>query len=161
MKTNKSIYSLTVAALLFGAVSLGATNAPSFDFKKIEDQAKKYTVIVEASVEFSFGMQTAEQQERLLGTIVTEDGLVLVDGTVFGSDQMLSSMSGFSFKSTPTRIEVKTLEGEVYEAEYIGIDRFTKIGFVRITDAGDKKFTPVQFKNGSEMKVGDWVALFM
>ncbi len=161
MKTKRLIIGLAFFALISVAASVKAVNSPSFDFHRIEDQARKYTVIVDASVEFSFGMQTAEQQERLLGTIVTEDGLILVDGTVFSSDQLMSSAAGFHFKSTPTKIEVKTLDGDTFNAEYIGADRFTRIGFLRITDAGDKKFSPVQFKMAPDLKVGDWVALFM
>ena len=88
---------------------------------------------------------STEQEQRLLGTVVSDDGLVIFDGSTLSTDDSYSSLSGMSIRITPTKTEVFTLDDEQYEAEYLGVDRFTKIGFLRISDAPDGKFEPVKF----------------
>ena len=153
------------ACLLFGAVLLLLApvtgSAQSFDFTRLEAAAKNYTVILDIKIDVSFGMQSTEQEQRSLGTIVSEDGMILFDGSMLASEQMLSSMAGMNIKTTPSRIEVLTLDGKKYKAEYVGVDRFTKFGFCKITDAGSTKFSPVKFVNNPSFKTGSWVALYM
>jgi len=135
--------------------------AQSFDFDRLREIADEYTVIIDMKVEFSFGMQTNEHEQRLLGTIVTEDGLVLFDGGLLSENNPLSPMSSFSFKASPTSIEVTTLKDEKFTAEYVGTDRQTGLGFIRITDAGERKFSLAKFSLNEKFKPGEWLAVFM
>jgi serine protease Do len=70
-------------------------------------------------------------------------------------------MSGMSIRVTPVKIEVTTLQGKKYKAELVGIDRFTQLGFARITDAGGTRFASVQFSMNQQFKIGSWLAAYM
>jgi len=154
---------LAVAAPAVFAIVIGHTDsgrAQSFDFARLQTMVRDYTVVLKIKVEISFGMQTNEQEVRLLGTIVSSEGLVLFDGTPVSSEQH-GSMSGMSFRITPISIEVTTLSGRKYKAELIGVDRFTQLGFARITDGGATRFVPVQFSLNQQFKIGSWLAAYM
>ncbi len=165
MNDRRNLIGRAVLAL-FVASAL-ATVAPmvgysqNFDFSRLESAARNYTVILDIKIEVSFGMQSTEQEQRSLGTIVSKDGMILFDGSMLANEQMLSTMAGMNIKTTPSRIEVQTLDGKKYKAEYVGADRFTKFGFCKITDAGSTKFTPVKFVSNPSFRTGSWVALYM
>ena len=164
---NKSYAVSSLALFLCGlfiwlAVPAGAQN---FDFDKLHKKIEKYTVILEMKIELSFGMQTNEQEQRVMGTIVTEDGLVIFDGSFLETHNPLSAISGMTFKTTPVKIEITTLDGEKYEGEYIGVDNFTQIGFVKIilpegSETG-MTFEHVTFAKNQKFEIGNWVALYM
>jgi len=161
MTRNRSLRCLTVwmtAAGLIGSLA-AVTRAQSFDFEKLRQRVSEYSVCVKIQVEFSFGTQTNEHEERLLGTIVSDDGLVVFDGGFLVEESPFVPTGGFSFRSTPRRITVITLDEREYVAEYVGVDRFTGFAFARITCA-DCKFSPVRFVKVSEFKVGSWLACF-
>jgi len=151
------------AAAMFLALTLAwrPAAAQNFDFEKLRQIIVPYTVIIDMKLEVSFGIHVNEQEDRLLGTVVTEDGLILFDGGSLASDNALSSFSGFTVRTTPTEIKVTTLDGRRFQGEYVGADRFTKIGFLKISNAGDQKFTPIQFRTERDFRVGSWVALYM
>lgn len=152
--------------LLVGLLALlcwwpvSSTLAQTFDFERLEKSARDYTVIIDLKVEFSFGMQSNEHEQRLMGAIVSEDGLVIFDGGLLNEDNPLSPMSSFSFRAQPTGVEVTTLDGETFDAEYVGTDRQTDLGFIRIIDA-DRSFTPVKFIPRQNFEPGEWLAVYM
>jgi len=150
----------TVAVILLALMPLRAT-AQEFDFQKLQQAAEKYTVIVNIKIEVSFGMHSTEQEERYLGTIVSEDGLVIFNGAALAGESPMPSFAGYSLKTTPTRIEVVTMDDRTYEAEFIGADRFTRIGFLKITGAEGEKFEPVRFATGQSFEVGNWFTFYM
>lgn len=150
---------IVLLALILSAPSY--CSAQSFDFDRMLSEASSYLVVVDIKMEVSFGMQMSEQRERLLGTIVSKDGLVLFNASVLANDNMLSSLSGMSVSIEPTRIEIATLDGESFDAEYIGYDRFTEIGFAQVLPAEGRVFEPVKFATDVSYEVGDWLALFM
>jgi S1-C subfamily serine protease len=150
------LFLLTLLCLLPAASARGQ----DFDFERLQERARDFTVIIDLKVEFSFGMQSNEHEQRLMGTIVTEGGLVLFDGGLLNENNPLSPASSFSFKAEPTGVEVTTFDEETFQAEYIGTDRQTGLGFVRITGA-DRPFKPVEFATDREFKPGQWLAVFM
>ncbi|MCP4685712.1 MAG: PDZ domain-containing protein [bacterium] len=163
-KRTQAMTSSFVAAVLVALSCLmlpGSIRAQTFDFDRLEKDARQYTVIIDMKIEFSFGMQSNEHEQRLIGTLVSEDGLVMFDGGFLSESNPLSPMSSFSFRADPTTIEITTLEDEKFDAEYVGVDRQTGLGFIRITDAGDRRFTPVEFVTGRQFKLGEWLAVFM
>jgi len=149
---------ISIMMLIIGASSV---SAQSFDFEKINKEVSKYTVSVEILIEISFGIQTTEAKSRGVGTIVSSDGLVMFDGTPVDSDDPFSAMAGMSVSSEPKSIEIVTMDGDKYSAEFIGVDRFTKIGFCRITTEEDIEFDYIEFKQKNDLKMGDWLAVFM
>ncbi|PWB67805.1 hypothetical protein C3F09_12835 [candidate division GN15 bacterium] len=160
-RSIRAILAVAVAAVL--AVTPGPAaraQAQTFDFARLQSSVRDYTVVLKVKVEIAFGMQTNEQEVRLLGTVVTPEGLILFDGSTVSSEQH-SSMSGASFRVTPVSIEVTTLAGRKYSAELVGVDRFTQLGFARITNAGNTRFAPVQFAMNQQFKVGSWLTAYM
>ena len=151
---------LSVFFILFSFTS-ETVNSQNFDFGKLGSRSHAYMVVIDMQIEVSFGINTSDQEERYLGTIVTEDGLVIFDGTDIASDNMFSSFSGLTVKTTPTKIEIITLDGISYDGKLLGFDRFTKLGFINILAEDNEKFTPVKFNKHHEFRIGEWLALFM
>lgn len=145
--------------LITALVIYGNISAQEFNFDAIEKQVNSTSCIIDMKIEYSFGIHTNEQEDKYLGTVVSEDGLVVFNGTMLSSEAMLQSFTGFNVKTTPLEIEITFLNGDKYSAEYIGVDRFTKIGFLKI-DAEDKKFDYVSFKKTPALKRGDWLAIY-
>lgn len=131
----------------------GSVSAKDFDYDGILKDAKKYVVAVTIQTEVSFGTQNTEMETRSIGTVVTEDGMVVFDGRPIDSDDPFSTMTGMQVSATPTKIEVKFFDGATYDAEFIGVDRFTKLGFARIKE--DKKFDYLGFDQKRKLRVGD------
>ena len=92
---------------------------------------------------------------------MSEDGLVIFDGTDLASDNLFSSYSGVTVKTIPTKISVSTLDGTKYEAEFMGFDRFTKVGFLKMKAPENIHFKPIKFNKQYQFKVGEWLALYM
>jgi len=161
---NHQVRAAAVAmwAVLLTALALCAppATAQDIDFERLRERALQYSVIIDMDIEISFGIHTNEQTERYLGTIVRDDGLVIFDATSLAADVGMSTFSGFSVKTSPVKIEITTLDGESFEGEYIGLDRFTTIGFLKIK-ADDRTFTPVKFRSNRTFRVGDWLGLYM
>lgn len=133
-----------------------------FNFEKLSGELNRYTLIMTMKLEISFGMQTNEQEQRMLATVVTEDGMVIFDGSSLEFDNPFSAFSSMTVRTTPTRIEFESLDGSMkYEGEYIGTDRYTKLGFARVLTEDDHRFEHVTFKNNPTFRVGEWVAVYM
>jgi len=145
---------------LWGFLALipGKAQAQYFDFESLREITRPFTVVIDMKLELSYGIHTSDQHERYLGAIVTEDGLVLFNGTALGGNA-LTAFSPVSIKTTPTKIEVTTLDGKKYDGKYLGVDRFTQIGFIRIV--GNENFTPVKFPTGRTFRIGEWLTLYM
>lgn len=152
---------LVVAVLAVCILPPPFVQAQSFDFERLEKKVRSFTVVIDMKLEISFGIHTSEQQERYLGTIVTEDGLVVFNGAILGGDNAFSPFAGFMIKTTPTKIEITTLDGKKYDGEYLGVDRFTKIGFLRISRPENERFTPVRFQTTKRFEIGEWLTLYM
>lgn len=154
----KRIYLIIFTALL--ALTVSNAYSQNFDFEKMNEQAREYTVIVDMKIKFSFGVHTTEQDGRFLGTIVTSDGMVLYNGTATSSAILGNAISGMNIKSDPVSIKIITLDGTEYNAEYIGTDEETSIGFVKITDT-NTVFKPIKFVNDYKFKTGEWLSAYM
>lgn len=147
---------IAVAFLLPG----GTVRAQSFNFEQLEKTVQEFSVIIEIKVELSFGTHSNEQEERLMGTVVSSDGLILFDGTILSQDNIFSSLSGMDVRTEAKRIQVRTFDGKEFDAEFIGTDRFTQLGFIKVSDPAGFEFTPVSFSDDYDFKVGDWLALY-
>ncbi len=158
-KLNNCLWAILFQLILL--VSAPPVSSQNFDFSKLEPQVSAYTVIVEVQIEVSFGINSSDQEERYLGTIVSDDGLVVFDGTDLASDNLFSSFSGVTVKTTPTKVGVTTLDGLHYDGEFLGYDRFTKVGFLKIISPQEKHFSPIKFNKHHQFRVGEWLALYM
>lgn len=159
MIRRNTLLAVMVAALTFSAASY-AVDPPAFEFTRIEKQVRAFSVIVDIRVELSFGTQTDEQKLRLLGTIVNDSGLIIFNGEGL-SDESAPSMSGMTMKIRPTRLTARTLDGKEYSGEFLGVDRFTHIGFGKLKAADGARFTPVRFAAKPQFVVGSWLGLYM
>jgi len=144
--------------VLLSVLSRGVV-AQSFEFDQLYNQICDYTVAVKIQVELSFGTQTSEHEERLMGTIVSPEGLIVFDGSFLIEESPFVPSAGFSFRTTPGRIEVITLAGDKYDAEFVGVDRYTGFGFAKIYGA-NIEFKPVEFIPVKKFEVGDWFATY-
>lgn len=155
-------FSLVGLLLLGLATTVRPAIAQQFNFDRLSKEMERYTYVLTMNVEISFGMQSNEQEMRLLATAVTEDGLVIFDGSSLEFDNPFSAFSSMTVKTTPTKIEVTSLDGaRKFDGEYIGTDRYTKLGFVRILADQGTRFDFVRLKKKPTFRVGEWVAVYM
>lgn len=157
----KRFFTTWCAGLLVGLLASNSVWAQTFEFQQLDKTVREFTVIVEMKVEYSFGMQSNEHEQRLLGTIATEDGLVMFDGSFLSDNNPFAPIGGPGFKSTPTKIEIITFDKRKFEAEYVGMDRRTRIAFARIKTTDGETFRPVKFVTEYVFTVGDWLGLYM
>jgi serine protease Do len=148
-----------VVGLIF--VFASQSRAQNFDFNRLQKQVQAFSVIIDMDIDISFGMQSTTEKERYLGTIVTNDGLVIFNGTALDVAGSLATLSGFNVKTSPKKISIETMSGKKYSGEYIGVDRYTNIGFIKMTNPSNDKFTPVSFAQSYTPRIGSWVALYM
>lgn len=151
---------LLLTGMFLSIMVAGTASGQNFNFERLDEKIRSFSVLIDLKYEISFGIHTSEQQDRYLGTIVTDDGLVLFNGTALNSEATFSS-PGFTVKTTPIRIEITTLDGDSFAGEFVGVDQYTNLGFIRILDPGDRQFTAVEFSTENNLKVGDWVGLYM
>ncbi len=138
----------------------GTLSAQTFDFNQINKKAYEYTVSVNLKIEVSFGVQTTEAKSRGIGTIVTNDGLVIFDGSVIDDNDPYAQMAGMQVNTEPKNIEVVMMDGTIYQAEFIGVDHYTRLGFCRITDEKAGKFPFLEFAERNRFKIGEWLMTY-
>lgn len=141
----------------------GSVLAYDFDYESISKDASDYTVIIDLEVEVSFGTQSTEMKNRTLGTIVSSDGLIIFDGNPINADDPFSVMSGMQVNIEPKKIEITLMDERIYQAEFIGIDQFTKLGFCKIIFEGEKseKFKYLKLKKRRDFRVGEMLTAYM
>lgn len=76
------------------------------------------------------------------GIIYTKDGYIITNAHVV---------------SGAIKLQVVTSDGMSYEAEVVGTDAVTDLAVIRITNPGEKEFTPAEFGSSSDLKVADTV----
>lgn len=157
MRSDCRIIAFLAVTLIFQL----PVRAQNLDFDKLQDRVQQYTVIVDMSYTISFGLQTSEGKHRFMGTIVSRDGLVIFDGSFLSESSPFASVAGFSVKTTPTEIEITTIDGYLYSGEYVGVDRFTRLGFLRIEMDENLSLSPIEFVTGYRFAVGQWLGLYM
>jgi S1-C subfamily serine protease len=161
---NKKMKRLGMPATIAVCLSLVFTLAEAglvqdFDFERLNKQVREVSIIVDLTVEVSFGAHNTEHELQYLGTVVTPAGLVLFNGSELADE---TGMGGFSVKTEPISIELRALDGERFEGEFVGVDRYTKLGFIQIlTDDEERRFESIEFKKDASFNVGQWVALYM
>lgn len=159
-KLSKCTATLVVVMICLGWI-VTSSQAQEFNFERLQNNVRPYTVVIDMDLDLSFGVHNSEQQERYIGTIVSEDGLVIFNGTDLSNSGMVGGMSGISVSVTPGKVVVSTLDGVTFDGEYLGVDRYTNIGFVKITADTALSFKPIKFETKRTFEVGEWLALYM
>ena len=156
---NKKIL-FVITVWIISVCGIRSISAQSFDFEKLQTIVEDVSVVINMKVAYSFGAHSNEQEERYLGTVVSEDGFVIFNGLTLGDQSPVLALTGMNVKTIPSEITVTFLDGVEYAADFIGVDRFSNIGFLKIK-ADDKKFKALKFKTDKNYHVGEWVALYM
>lgn len=154
---------LMVISLLM-IVPTGSILAYDFDYDLISKDATEYMTIIDIEVEVSFGTQSTEMKIRALGTIVSSDGLIIFDGDPITHDDPFSVMSGMQVNIEPKKIDVTLMDESVYEAEFIGIDQFTKLAFCKIIfdeEGKENKFKFLKLKRRDDFEVGEMLTAYI
>ncbi len=157
---NKKLLYIVTCTIISFCMFQNST-AQSFEYDKLQKIVEEVSVVIEMKVSYSFGAHNNEQEERYLGTIVSEDGLVLFNGLTLGTESPILALTGMNVKTTPSAITVTFLDGREYSAEFVGVDRFSNIGFLKIKTDDDKKFKYLKFKDDKEFQIGEWMSLYM
>jgi len=157
-------YGISIAAGVFMALLLslnpGLSQAQDFDFDRLLPRAEKYTVLINAKVAISLGSETHEAKSRGLGTVLTSDGLVMFNSSLVEYGGGMAAFYGGRSNSDVLSIRVSTLTGKEFEAEWLGSDRYSGIGFCKVSKTDSWKSDYIRFEKEPEFKIGDWMALF-
>lgn len=109
------------------------------------------------------GMGDDEFESEVTGVMIEPTGLVLCSDTQLGGIMKMVTkivpMLGAAITTTPT--DIKVLIGddtEGLEAEVVARDSELDLAWLKIKDAGDKKFDFLDLSKGSSVKVGERVA---
>lgn len=90
---------------------------------------------------FFFGEQLPRENTNMgSGFIISEDGLVVTNQHVIGSD--------------PSEISITLGDGSMYDAELVGVDELTDIALIRMKS--DQTLPFLEFTNSDEVIVGEW-----
>jgi len=160
-RKNSFAFVSALVLLCLSPFSVSSTIAQDFDFDKLDKAVRRFSVIVDLKIELAFGTYSDEQEQRLLGTIVSDDGLVVFDGGLLSQNNAAMMLSGVRVKVDITGIEMHTLDDVTLQAEYVGTDRFTRLAFARINGADTLDLEPVDFAVNQKFQPGDWIALYM
>ncbi|WP_069129988.1 S1C family serine protease [Rhodohalobacter halophilus] len=90
---------------------------------------------------FFFGEQMPRENTNMgSGFIISEDGLVVTNQHVVGSD--------------PSEISISLGDGSTFDAELVGVDELTDIALIRIRS--DQTFPFLNFTDSDSVIVGEW-----
>lgn len=155
-----------VAVMLSFACSAGAL-AQDASYQSLLDKRSSALVTVKFVLKVSGGgmmpgVSDEEFESEVTGVMIDSKGLVLCSDTQLGGVvKMLTKivpMLAVAVTTTPT--EIKVLIGddtEGLDAEILVRDSELDLAWLRIKDAGDKKFDYLDLSKGSSVKVGDRV----
>jgi len=166
MRRNKIFRQLTrirrvvALALVAGAGLAPSAPAQEFPFERMGKTAEKSLVIVEVTVALSFGAETHEAKGRALGVVVGSDGLIITHGGLVEGQSDLGGMFRAQAAPEVRKLTVALMSGKRYDAEWLGVDRFTGVGFLRVTNGKRALLTPLAFSSRAKLNVGEWVAIY-
>lgn len=99
-------------------------------------------------------------KQNRIGIIVSADGLVMVNSDVYPLSLDIISGDGVSFSfGEPSDFKIKLHDGTEYDAEFIGKDDLSQVGFVKITNELPGPLPFVEFSSSSMVDVGQAVYL--
>lgn len=99
-------------------------------------------------------------KQNRIGIIVSADGMVMVNSDVYPLSLDIISGDGVSFSfGEPSDFKVKLHDGTEYDAEFIGKDDLSQVGFVKITGELPEPLPFVEFSSSSMVEVGQPVYL--
>ncbi len=104
------------------------------------EQVRRFETFEEEIIRFFFGEPQRGSTNMGSGFIITEDGLVVTNQHVIGSNT--------------AEIMVFTTDGESFEAKLIGSDELTDIALLQIQS--DKIFNYIELSDSDEIMVGEW-----
>lgn len=149
---------LSVAAIGL-TLSLTVSAAIAADLDKIYNAVDKVVVVVEYRAEMTFMGQSDDIEGRVMGIITGPDGLVIFDGTTLGT----GSDGGDSFMNPrvdePSLLKITDYKDREFEAEFIGVDRFSSIAFCRLPDSALDILKPAHFED-TDISLGEEIYVF-
>ncbi|MBE6411008.1 MAG: PDZ domain-containing protein [Opitutales bacterium] len=131
--------------VFFASVGLFA-KAQQQNFEQIFQERVKCSVVVKYTIE----LEEDRKQEYVVGTIVDDNGLVMLSPSV-----MLNSFRHDELKDFKVFFYGGDVDG--YPAEYLGADSVSKINFIRIKNGLPKDRIPISKFKTAKLSRGDCV----
>jgi len=126
----------------------------------IYEDINRVMVTVDYKAEMTFMGQSDDIEGRVPGMAVMPRGMIIFDGTSLGAGSHFGSDAiGAPRVEKPKSLKVTDYKGDTYEAEFIGVDQFTSIGFCRLPDSSRDAIEPARFSH-SELKLGEEIIVF-
>lgn len=154
---NRVINLLLVMTLL---ATIASARPQSRTTQKIYEKVDAFLVGVEYKAEMNFMGQTSDIEGRVLGISVKPAGTIIFDGTSLSDNSHFGIMSeGAPRVDRPKSITITDNKGNQYEAEYIGVDRYSSVAFARLSEEDRDKIPSAEFKD-IDLKLGQELLLF-
>jgi len=156
---------------LLGTVSLtfaqqapaGTTQTNSYAqlVQKVAPNIVTVRIVAKFEIKAEGETQTEESKFTLQGAVITSDGLIMLSGVLLSSEsfKQLAGIQGDEVNFTVTPQSFKVIFGQETEendATLVAIDSQLAIAFIKVRDLGERKLTPIEFKEvnptiGSEL----------
>ena len=85
----------------------------------------------------------------------TEDSGGVGSGVILDADGNI--LTNYHVIEGATALVVRTDDGNSYEAEVVGTDESSDLAVIRLKDANDATFTPIEIGDSDGIAVGEWV----
>ncbi|MCP4568107.1 MAG: PDZ domain-containing protein [FCB group bacterium] len=155
-------FSLLLALSVFLPVAvLQADSSPNLnDWSAVYEKIDRILVTVEYRAEMTFMGQSEDIKGRVLGIAVEPEGTIIFDGTTLGTGSHFGSGSMSAPRvEKPKSLKVTTADGDVYDAEFIGVDQYSSIAFCRLPDSARGKVKTAEFDQ-VDLELGDELFIF-
>ncbi|MFQ3611299.1 MAG: trypsin-like peptidase domain-containing protein [Fimbriimonadales bacterium] len=156
------VWSLALAQqTLAGTTQPSATNSYAQLLQKIAPNIVTVRIVAKFEVKAEGETQSEESKFTLQGAVVSSDGLIMLSGVLLSSEsfKQLVGIQGDEVNFTITPQSFKVIFGqetEEYDASLVAVDSQLAVAFIKVRNLGDRKLTPVEFKEtiptiGSEL----------
>jgi len=119
--------------------------------EKVAPSIVAVEVVVRYEIHAGDDSSSGEQKQTLTGTVLTEDGVILVPSIPFSSEwlkQLFGEREGVQMNLSPQSFKV-TFAGDSkqYEAELLATDSQLGLGFIKLKERAERALLPVRFRD--------------
>lgn len=144
--------------LAFPAFAVAPVNAD--DLQAIYDRVDRVLVTVEYKAEMTFMGQSDDIEGRVMGLSVEPQGMIIFDGTSLGTGSHFGAdVMGGPRVDKPKSLKITDFKGDVFDAEFIGVDQYSSIAFCRLPDSVKSSIASAKFES-ADLTLGSRLYVF-
>ena len=139
--------------LLLAATTCTGQDAKADQIRAVMQSMSRSLVPVEFVIELSIGFQSRRALGSTVGVVASEDGVVIVNNTIFSPGSAGSS----GIVSKPSSLSVVLRDGQRRAAAFLGQDGDRGLAFLRISSMKGSGLLPLEFDAAARVSVAEEV----